>query len=68
MSTEQDLYNAFIDFTTKYLTTPPEEVDPKIIEWVARFLDKKGYGSVPTPPQGSPEGKAFAKIQKEHGV
>ena len=69
MSTEQDLHQAFVDYLTTYLTTcPPLDVEPKIIEWVARFLEKKEFDSIPNVAAGSQEEKAIDKIKKQHGV
>lgn len=69
MATEQDLHQAFINYLTLTLSNPPEEgVDPKLVEWTARYLEKKEFTSVDTPAQGTFEGKAFADIQKQHGV
>ena len=68
MATEQDLHQAFINYCTTYLTDPPEQVDPKIVEWVARYLEKKEYTSVSTPPPGSFEEDRLGKLKTKHGV
>ena len=69
MSTEQDLHQAFIDYLTRTLTNPPEEgVDPKLVEWTARYLEKKEFDTVTPPPEGSFEANAMDKIKAKHGV
>ena len=69
MSTEQDLHQAFIDYLTRTLTNPPEEgVDPKLVEWTARYLEKKEFSSIATPPEGSFEEDRVSKMKKDLGV
>ncbi len=69
MATEQELYQSFITYLTDIFNNPPEGgVDPKLVEWTARYLDKKEFSSVPTPQDGTFDGNMFDKIKKEHGV
>ena len=69
MASEQELHTAFIKYLTVTFTSPPDEgVDPKVVEWTARYLEKKEFDSVSTPPEGSFEAKAMANIKAKHGV
>lgn len=69
MSTEQDLHQALINHLTKTLNHPPEGgVDPKIVEWSVRFLEKKEISSIAPPPEGSFEDDKVAKLKKDLGV
>ena len=69
MATEQDLHQAFINYLTDQLTDPPEGgVDPKLVEWAARYLDKREYHSVPTTSQDEFVAGKLAEVRKEHGV
>jgi len=68
-STDQELHQAFLNFTTNYLNSPPEGgADAKIVEWVARYLEKKEFSSVSTPVDNSFEANAMDKIKAKHGV
>lgn len=69
MATEQDLHQAFVDYLTScLLESDPNSVDPKIVEWVARFLDKKEFDSLPTPPENSFEADRLEKLKTKLGV
>ena len=69
MATEQDLHQALINYLTLTLNNPPEEgVDPKVIEWAARFLEKREFTSISTPPPGSFEEDRLGKLKTKHGV
>ena len=69
MSTQDDLHQAFLDFSTQYLgAVEKAEVDPKVFESIYKYLDKKEFSTAPKPTTGSFEEGALEKIKKKHGV
>lgn len=68
-STQDDLHQAFLNFSTQYLkATEGSEVDSKVFESIYKYLDKKEFATAPTPSAGSYEEGALAKVKKKHGI
>lgn len=69
MATEQDLHQAFINFSYNYLNvTESGDVDVKMVDIISKYLDKKKFDALPDQPDGSFEADKVDALQVKLGV
>ena len=69
MTTDNDLRDAFLDFSVRYLNKPTEEVNEKIFESIAKVVLKiEPDDTLPVPPAGSVAEKKIFDIKREMGI
>ena len=69
MTTDNDLRDAFLDFSVRYLNKPTEEVNEKIFESIAKVvLTIEPDGTLPALPPGSVAEKKVTDLKKQLGI
>lgn len=69
MTTDNDLRDAFLDFSVRYLKRETGEVNEKIFESIAKVVLKiEPDDTLPSIPAGSVAEKKVTDLKKEMGI
>lgn len=69
MTTDNDLRDAFLDFSVRYLDRPTDEVNEKIFESIAKVVLKiEPDDTLPVPPAGSVAEKKISDLKTQMGL